>query len=191
MDPDKVLVFQDEAHFHQTTSVARIWALKGSKPQVPSAPGRRSVAVSGYVFPGTGEFIVTRPSWFNFETVIQSFRDFIAEANIPEGKKAALVIDNAPWHKKAFRLIVDEQLPEYKDIREKLDIIKMPPYSPDLNPIEQCWRVTRREVTHNRYFETLDKLDDTLFSYFSLYRASNDKFRTLCSFSWFTGNLSD
>lgn len=66
----------------------------------------------------------------------------------------------------AARLIVDEQLPEYKDIREKPDIIKMPPYSPDLNPVELCWRVIRRKVTHNRYFETLDKFDDTLFSYF-------------------------
>lgn len=115
---NKVLVFQDEAHFHQTTSVSRIWALKGSKLQVPSAPGRRSVAVSVYGFPETGELIVTMPSWFNLETVIQSLRDFIAEANIAEGKRAALVIDNAPWHKKAFRLIVDEQLPEYKDIRK-------------------------------------------------------------------------
>lgn len=67
--------------------------------------------MSVYGFPETGELIVTRPSWFNSETVIQSLRDFIAEANIAEGKRAVLVIDNAPWHKKAFRLIVDEQLP--------------------------------------------------------------------------------
>ena len=51
--------------------------------------------MSVYVFPETGELIVTRPSWFNFETVIQSLRDFIAEANIAEGKKAVLAIDNA------------------------------------------------------------------------------------------------
>ena len=96
------------------------------------------------------------------------------------------MIDNAPWHKKALRLIVDEQLPEYKDIREKLDIIKMPLTHMTLTLLSNCWRVTRREVAHSLYFETLDKLDDTMFSYFSLYRASNDRFRTLCSFSWFT-----
>ncbi|WP_406042493.1 transposase [Succinimonas sp.] len=63
-----------------------------------------------------------------------------------------MVLDNAPWHKKAIRLIWEEELPEYQDIRDKMTYISMPPYSPDLNPIEQVWRITRREMTHNRYF---------------------------------------
>ncbi|MBQ6121406.1 MAG: transposase, partial [Clostridia bacterium] len=38
----------------------------------------------------------------------------------------------------------------------------LPPYSPDLNPIEQVWRITRREKTHNRYWKNLDSLVATL-----------------------------
>ncbi|MBO4374318.1 MAG: transposase [Lachnospiraceae bacterium] len=53
-------------------------------------------------------------------------------------------MDNAPWHKKTKRLVQEEQLEEYSDILEDIEFIKLPPYSPDLNPIEQVWRITRK-----------------------------------------------
>lgn len=173
------MVYQDEVHFQVTTSVTRKWVPKGSKPQVKSAPGRKSVAYSGYVVPSTGELIVTKSSWFNYETVIQAFRDFLQ--SYPTQKRIFLVLDNAPWHKKAVRLVQSEALEEYQDIRDKLTLIFLPPYSPDLNPIEQCWRITRREVTHNSYFPDEFALGDSLDSYFAPFRKPNSKFASLCS----------
>lgn len=169
-------------HFQVTTSVTRKWVAKGSKPKVGSAPCRKSVPYSGYILPATGELIVNKPSWFNYETVIQSFRDFIRDFPVANGQKIYMVIDNAPWHKKAYRLIQEENLEEYKDIREKMEIIRLPPYSPDLNPIEQCWRITRREITHNTYFSSASMLESALDNYFSRYRMPNAKFASLCSF---------
>ncbi len=163
-----------------TTSLTRKWVPKGSKPQVKSAPGRKSLAYSGYVVPSTGELIVTKPSRFNYETVIQSFRDFIQ--SYPTQKRIFLVLDNAPWHKKAVRLVQSEALEEYQDIRDSLTLIFLPPYSPDLNPIEQCWRVTRREVTHNTYFPDELVLESSLDGYFVRFRKPNSKFVSLCSF---------
>ena len=93
-----------------------------------------------------------------------------------------MVIDNAPWHKKAYRLIQEEKLEEYSDIRNKIILVKLPPYSPDLNPIEQCWRIARREVTHNTYFSSAEVLEQTLDTYFGEYRKPNEKFYGLCSF---------
>ena len=165
-----------------TTSVTRKWAYKGSKPTVDSSPRRKNVPYSGYVIPETGELITTNPTWFNYETVIQSYRDFIAEYPVAEGKKVCMVIDNAPWHKKAFRLVQEEALEEYSDIREKIELIKLPPYSPDLNPIEQCWRITRRDVTHNTYFPNERVLQETLDDFFRHYRKPNNRLATLCSF---------
>jgi len=181
-DDSRILVFQDEVHFQVTTSVTRKWAYKGSKPTVDSSPRRKNVPYSGYVIPETGELITTNPTWFNYETVIQSYRDFIAEYPVAEGKKVCMVIDNAPWHKKAFRLVQEEALEEYSDIREKIALIKLPPYSPDLNPIEQCWRITRRDVTHNTYFPNERVLQETLDDYFKQYRKPNNRLATLCSF---------
>lgn len=61
-------------------------------------------------------------------------------------------MDNAPWHKKTIRLVKTEKNPEYADILEQVIFVKLPPYSPDFNPIEQVWRITRRENTHNVFF---------------------------------------
>ena len=125
---------------------------------------------------------VVESSWFTYETVIESLRDFIKSGIVPDDKKIVMVLDNAPWHKKAVRLINDESLEEYADIRERMTLINLPPYSPDLNPIEQVWRKTRREVTHNRYFKNIGLLREKLFAYFEGFKEPNEELKSLCSF---------
>lgn len=184
-DSDIIPVFQDEVHFQAQTSITRTWAVKGSKPKVMSKPGKNKIAYSGFVIPATGELYVTKPSWFNYEAVIQSFRDFIKANPAPEGKKYCIILDNAPWHKKAIRLIWKENRIEYADIRNMMVYLLLPPYSPDLNPIELVWRKTRREKTHNRYFATLSILTQTLDKYFLSFAAPNEVLKSLCSFHCF------
>lgn len=91
-------------------------------------------------------------------------------------------MDNAPWHKKTKRLICDESLPEYADILKNVVFIKLPPYSPDLNPIEQVWRITRRENTHNTFFASISILEMTIDESFNSWAAPNDQLKSLCSF---------
>ena len=109
------VVFQDEVHFQVQTSITSRWAEKGSKPKVMSKPGKESIAYSGYLIPETGELIVTKPGWFNYETVIESFRSFLTAEPAEDGKMYCMVLDNAPWHKKAIRLIcaIMERLPDF------------------------------------------------------------------------------
>lgn len=175
-----MVVFQDEVHFNVEATITRQWFPKGSCPKVRSYPGRKSVAYSGFVVPETGELFMAKPDWFNYETTIDSIRQFISSFDLKPGKQLYLVMDNAPWHKKAKRLIETEG--EYADIRSAVTIISLPPYSPDLNPIEQVWRVTRREKTHNRYWPSLGALVDVLDDWFSLFVAPNKKLASLCSF---------
>ena len=89
-------------------------------------------------------------------------------------------MDNAPWHKKTKRLICDESLPEYADILKNVVFIKLPPYSPDLNPIEQVWRITRRENTHNTFFASISILEMTIDESFNSWAAPNDQLKSLC-----------
>ena len=63
-----------------------------------------------------------------------------------------------------------------------MTLIFLPPYSPDLNPAEQVWRITRREVTHNTYFPNAQVLEDTLDAHFAVYRQPNEKLAALCIF---------
>ncbi len=177
-----VLVYQDEVHFQVQATITRSWYKKGSKPKIKSFPGSGKASYSGFVIPETGELFVTKPTVFNYETTIESIRAFLSAHPAPEGKRYALVMDNAPWHKKSRRLIVDERLEEYSDILQSVEFIKLPPYSPDLNPIEQVWRVTRKENTHNVFFGSVAQLSETVDCAFEAWSRPNEQLRTLCSF---------
>lgn len=91
-------------------------------------------------------------------------------------------MDNAPWHQKAKRLIQTEKSPQYADIFKAVTIVSLPPYSPDLNPIEQVWRIARRENTHNVFFADLDMLIDTMDRAFAAWAKPNAQLASLCSF---------
>lgn len=147
-----------------------------------SYPGRKSVAYSGFIVPETGLLFTAKPNWFNYETTIDSIRQFINSFSLKPGKRLYLIMDNAPWHKKAKRLIETEE--GYADIRNAATIVSLPPYSPDLNPIEQVWRITRREKTHNRYWPELGALVDVLDAWFTSFTVPNKKLASLCSFAW-------
>jgi len=59
---------------------------------------------------------------------------------------AILIQDNASYHKKA------EVWAWFKCNRHWLEVHQLPPYSPELNPTERLWQHTRKNGTHNRFF---------------------------------------
>lgn len=185
-DPNNVIVCQDEVHFQLQTNVTRTWCPIGTVPVVGSAPGKESVAYSGFVIlgKGNGHLFVTKPERFNYLTTIESIEAFLAAYPMPDSCKIFMIMDNAPWHKKAKRLISEESDARYQQIRNRVTFLPIPPYSPDLNPIEQVWRKARREVTHNTYFPRLNILVDALDSYFSKFARANIELATLCTFNF-------
>jgi transposase len=70
-------------------------------------------------------------------------------------KRVVLTIDNAPWHRGA---VVNEALAE----NPHLELYRLPSYSPRLNVIERFWRALRRRATHNRLFDTIKDLKESV-----------------------------
>jgi hypothetical protein len=56
----------------------------------------------------------------------------------------------------------------------------LPPYSPELNPIERVWKLTRRLCLHNRYFGFLESVVEAVEQQFADWREPNDSLRLLC-----------
>lgn len=80
---------------------------------------------------------------------------------LDKNKKYVLILDNASWHKTQ---IVRNRLEQNKDW---IKVEFIPPYSPELNPIETDWKVTRNAVTKSRLFKTTDDLQNTLEDFWS------------------------
>lgn len=166
------------------TLVSRGWYPTGCIPIVGSAPGKSGVPLSGFVSIKTGETFITNPERFTWESTIAAIRSFLEHYKCKRGHKIYMILDNASWHVKAKRMIRDEKNEEYADIRSKVVFLDIPPYSPDLNPIEQLWRKARREVTHNRFFKSLFELKAALANFFAKFVVPNEEIASLCQFNF-------
>lgn len=166
------------------TLVTRSWYPVGSIPIVGSAPGKSGVPLSGFVSIKTGETFIATTERFTWESTIEAIRYFLKAYKCKRGHRIYMILDNASWHVKAKRLIRDINNVEYADIREKVTFLDIPPYSPDLNPIEQLWRKARHEITHNRFFRSLAELKSALANFFGKFIAPNEEIASLCQFNF-------
>lgn len=80
--------------------------------------------------------------------------DFIE--TLDRKKKYVFIFDNAAYHKTD---VIQNYLASFSDF---IKIEFLPPYSPELNPIETCWKITRNYVTNSKYYKTLDELQESL-----------------------------
>jgi len=75
-----------------------------------------------------------------------------------------LVTDNASWHRskktKSF----------FEENKERLEVVYLPPYSPEMNPTEECWRQTRMNLTTNRSFNSKEEMQEELTEFFDTHK---------------------
>lgn len=169
------LFAEDEVHIQQRTTVMRMWWPRGSQPQIPSAPTRKHMGYWGAVNLHSGHLCTQRhPGKFNWIT-FQDFLENFLRTHYRRQHPIAMLFDNASYHKK------QDLAPFFKSNKHRLCPVWLPPYSPNLNPIERVWRLTRRQVTHNRYFESLNELVDSLDCFFNFLKRPNVILRALCA----------
>lgn len=124
--------FQDEMGVEGDPRPRRRWAKKGSKPTVTKNGEHLRMNVCGMVCPRTGEAFMLEFSHSDREV----FQAFLNEANkdiAPGRPRQIVVLDNASWHKSA------------KLNWGRFEPLFLPPYSPDMNPIERLWLVIKGE----------------------------------------------
>jgi putative transposase len=142
------LMFEDEAGFGRINKPKRCWCPKGTRPVVPCQHIREYYYAYGAVEPQTGEsvFLVLPNANSDCMSV------FLQELSARYAKDYILLIaDHASWHKA-------KSLARPDNIR----IFHIPPYTPEMNPIEQIWKEIRKIGFKNEMFQTLDKVADRL-----------------------------
>jgi len=148
-----------------------MWAPVGQQPRVLSPSVRQKVGFFGALNLKTGYLLTQEATTFNSETFGHYIRCLLESTH----GKIYLILDNAKWH----RAKVLKSFFEFN--RDRLVRILLPPYSPELNPVERVWRITRRQVTHNRYFPSVEELNIALVSQFSKWEQPNSALKILCA----------
>ena len=142
------LMFQDEAGFGRINKPRYCWCRKGIRPSVPCHHIREYRYAYGAIEPLTGEsFFLVLP--YSSTVCMNIFMKNLSE-KYPDDY-IILVADRASWH-----------TAKSLDIPANIEIIHLPPYTPEMNPIEQIWAWIRLHGFRNEVFASLEKVVDRL-----------------------------
>ncbi len=137
------IFFGDEAGFAQWGSLSYTWAPIGVQPTVKTSGIRRAYRVFGLLDCFKGR-LIQRGTEGKLNSA--SYREFLSWVlRVVEGH-LIVIQDNASYHTSGLMEAF------YKAHADRLTIYQLPPYSPDLNPIEPLWKQTKKRATHLRWF---------------------------------------
>lgn len=139
--------FQDEARFGQQGTLARGWAKRGERFTAIRQTKYDWLYVLAAACPRSGHAVGMLSPYINVEII----NIFLAEfaKTIPHDVHVVMV-----WDRAGFHTGNDLTIPE------NITIVPLPPYSPELNPIENLWRHLRSHYWSNRAFADYDALVD-------------------------------
>jgi transposase len=156
-------MFGDEASFWLDGTLHRTWSRIGVQPRVDTFGERKTAHVFGAVS------LEKRPRFrYRFAPVFnaQSFLEFLKQLVHRSRRKLFLIIDNGPCHN------LDAEGKAWLGAnRHRIELFRLPPYSPEFNPIEGVWKVAKKRTTHNRFFRTTEERDAALTATFDEFDA--------------------
>lgn len=88
-----------------------------------------------------------------------------------------MVVDNVRYHHAKL-------LKKWLIGKPQIEMMYLPPYSPELNPIERAWWYMRKKITHNRYITTLDERIKQFWKMFSHFQKPNQELLTVCEINF-------
>ncbi len=167
----------DEVHFQQHGSRCRMWVPPETKdPVLLHHPTRRSVGYFGAVRLRDGKFRFSRETGkFNAMTFFAFLKKMLRRTSIRAGRSVVVITDNARYHHARLHKEWRE------DHRKDFILDYLPPYSPELNPIERVWKLTRRQCIHNRCFPALEEVVAAVETQFGYWANGNQTLRRLCA----------
>lgn len=146
-----VLLYVDESHVHRDLDLGYTWSRIGVPPwRVSDCPSlqERINWYGAYNF-NDGQCLIWAEGACNTDNTIR-FLHKVDEWLRTDGRRVVVIWDGAPWHRAKLIQRTAEEL--------GIELVALPGYSPDLNPIEGLWKWLREEVTQLKCYESVAKL---------------------------------
>jgi hypothetical protein len=163
--------FQDEARMGQKGTLTRVWARKGSRPRGPRDTRYDSAYIFGAVCPERAVATALVMPLANTEAMNLHLEE-ISRA-VTYGAHAVLVFDGAGWHKSAAL-----------EIPDNITTIRLPGYSPELNPTENIWEYLRGNYLAFRVLDDYDAIVDTCCDAWNDLLATPERIASITRRSW-------
>lgn len=166
------LWWQDEARIGQQGTLTRVWAERGSRPWAPRDQRYSWAYLFGAVCPARGVGAALVLPFAN--TAMMSLHLAEISARVTPGAHALLVLDGAGWHATGGQLRVPDNV----------TLLRLPPYSPELNPVENVWAYLRGNKLSNRVFDTYDAIVEACCDAWTWLMAQPERITSIATRSW-------
>lgn len=151
-----VIYFGDSTHPQHQTRLAYGWIEKGVRKAVKMTACQKRVNLIGAINIENHHIEYQQVDWVNTDSIKLFLNQLISSNTTAEN--IHLILDNAGYHK-------SEKLLSF--VKEtNITLHYLPPYSPNLNPIERLWKIMHEKVTYNRYYEKFADFTEGIMSFF-------------------------
>ncbi|WP_244411282.1 IS630 family transposase [Parageobacillus thermoglucosidasius] len=151
-----VIIYEDESHIRDYQTLRVTWSVKGRQKQIPTYGHHATVSLLGGVNIETGEFHCMETNQCDAQAFLQFLQYTLDQ--YPD-KHVVMVLDNAKIHRAK---ILQPFLHEHE---ERLTLIFLPPYSPNLNLVERIWGWLKESVIANRFHANRKELRESIVSF--------------------------
>ena len=170
-------MFQDEARFGRISRRCYCWA------KFPLRPTIKAMLTHQYVYAYAAASIAQG----NFDSlVLPSVNSGCMAIFLVEISKRypndniVMVLDGAGWH-------YSKSMP----IPDNIRLLSLPPYSPQLNPVEHLWDELREKHFHNRAFDSLDALESQRVDALRAMQNNAERVTSICNWDWIINTISN
>lgn len=155
--PGEPILFIDSVHPTLASKVAYGWIKRGQDKVLPTSSTRTRLNLSGAIELASMKTLVADYETINGEATCQFLQ--AVKAAYPKAERVHVILDQSGYHRSQ----------EVADYAKDNGIILhfLPPYSPNLNPIERLWKVMNEQVRNNRYFESPKQFKASIMDFFT------------------------
>jgi transposase len=165
------LFFEDEGRFGRTNNVSRCWGEKGIRARVSKQIVRQYTYAYVSVCPETGESHALVMGGSTTEIMNYYLKDL---SEVYRKYRIILCTDNAGWHVSKGLIVPDN-----------IAFMYLPPYSPQLNPVEHIWAyIKENKGFNNKIFNSIEDVVDRLAEALNEMEKEKETIKSLCNFYW-------
>jgi transposase len=143
------LLFEDESMIRDYQAIQKTWFLRGKQRIIRTTGKHRGVKLLATVDYGTGKLVWQEDEQYTAETFLNFLKKVVAA--YPAGK-IVMVLDNARIHH--AKLLA----PFLNEVKDRLELVFLPPYSPKLNAVEGLWKWLKSDVINNVFYHTVAEI---------------------------------
>lgn len=156
LSSDETICFIDGVHPTHNVQLGYGWIKKGVEKEIPANTGRSRVNLTGAIDIITHSVVVQEDITLNAEATIRFFERL--QQSQPEKTRIHVFCDNAPYYR-------NKNVTKYLET-SRIALHFLPPYSPNLNPIERLWKWMKEVVIYNTYYPGFHEFRTAIFGFF-------------------------